>query len=97
MVCDMSCQYVTILIFLGQQNKWMSTRVQCSKLCNSIGNIDIDADLGTATVCEAIHFSAYLQQPQSISQEEKDQYVEDIIDLLKLQDVRIYQRPWSSV
>ena len=66
----------------------MSMRVQYSKLCNLISdNTDIDAILGTATVREAMRFSAYLRQPQSISQEEKDQYVEDMIDLLELQDL----------
>ena len=34
-----------------------------------------------------MRFSAYLRQPQSISQEEKDQYVEEMIDLLELQDL----------
>ena len=52
-----------------------------------IGNVDIDAILGTATVREAMRFSAYLRQPQSISQEEKDQYVEEMIELLELQDL----------
>ena len=32
-------------------------------------------------------FSAYLQQPQSISKEEKNQYVEEMIELLELQDL----------
>ena len=40
-----------------------------------------------ATVCVLMHFSAYLQQPQSISEEEKIQYVEEMIELLKLQDL----------
>ena len=43
--------------------------------------------LGTATVCEAMHFSTYLQQPQSIGKEEKNQYVEEMIELLELQDL----------
>jgi len=37
------------------------------------------------TVREALRFSAYLRQPASVSQEEKDQYVEEIIELLELQ------------
>ena len=32
-------------------------------------------------------FSTYLQQPQSISKEEKNQYFEEMIELLKLQDL----------
>ena len=39
------------------------------------------------TVCEAMRFSAYLWQPQSISEEEKNQYVEEMIELLELQDL----------
>ena len=65
----------------------MSMRVQNLKLCILIDNIDIDAVLGTATVREAMRFSAYLRQPRSISQEEKDQYVEEMIELLELQDL----------
>ena len=34
-----------------------------------------------------MRFSAYLRQPHSISQEEKDQYVEEMIELLELQDL----------
>ncbi|KAF8167550.1 pleiotropic drug resistance ABC transporter [Crassisporium funariophilum] len=47
----------------------------------------MDVHEGTATVREAMRFSAYLRQPQSISKEEKDQYVEEMIDLLELQDL----------
>ena len=32
-------------------------------------------------------FSTYLRQPQSISKEEKNQYVEEMIELLELQDL----------
>jgi ATP-binding cassette subfamily G (WHITE) protein 2 (SNQ2) len=63
----------------------MSMRVQYLNLC--IGSIDIDAVSGTATVREAMRFSAYLRQPKSISKEEKDQYVEEMIYLLELQDL----------
>lgn len=42
---------------------------------------------GTATVREAMRFSAYLRQPASISKEEKDEYVEEMIELLELQDL----------
>jgi ABC-type multidrug transport system ATPase subunit len=43
--------------------------------------------IGTATVREAMRFSAYLRQPAHISIEEKDNYVEDMIELLELQDL----------
>lgn len=40
----------------------------------------------TATVREAFRFSAYLRQPAHVSKEEKDAYVEDVIQLLELED-----------
>lgn len=43
--------------------------------------------LGTATVREAMRFSAYLRQPAEISEEEKNAYVEEMIELLELQDL----------
>lgn len=42
---------------------------------------------GTATVREAMRFSAYLRQPFHISKEEKDAYVEEMIEVLELQDL----------
>ncbi|KAF8899244.1 ABC-transporter [Infundibulicybe gibba] len=47
----------------------------------------MDVHEGTATVREAMRFSAYLRQPESVSQEEKDAYVEEMIELLELQDL----------
>ncbi len=41
----------------------------------------------TTTVREALRFSAYLRQPQTVSVQEKNDYVEDIIELLELQDL----------
>lgn len=41
----------------------------------------------TTTVREALRFSAYLRQPAEVSREEKDAYVEEIIELLELQDL----------
>lgn len=49
--------------------------------------LDSNFVTGTATVREAMRFSAYLRQPASVSQEEKDQYVDDMIELLELQDL----------
>lgn len=40
-----------------------------------------------ATVREAIRFSAYLRQPAEVPIEEKNEYVEEIIELLELQDL----------
>jgi len=45
----------------------------------------MDVHEGTATVREALRFSAYLRQPFSVSEAEKDAYVEEIIELLELQ------------
>jgi ABC-type multidrug transport system ATPase subunit len=42
---------------------------------------------GTATVREAMRFSAYLRQPFHVPAEEKDAYVEEVIDLLELHDL----------
>ncbi|KAJ3509385.1 hypothetical protein NLJ89_g5251 [Agrocybe chaxingu] len=47
----------------------------------------MDVHEGTATVREAMRFSAYLRQPASVSEEEKNQYVEEMIELLELQDI----------
>jgi ATP-binding cassette subfamily G (WHITE) protein 2 (SNQ2) len=47
----------------------------------------MDVHEGTATVREAMRFSAYLRQPAHIPQEEKDSYVEEMIELLELQDL----------
>ena len=41
----------------------------------------------TATVREALRFSAYLRQPPSVPKEDKDAYVEDIIELLEMQNI----------
>jgi ATP-binding cassette subfamily G (WHITE) protein 2 (SNQ2) len=47
----------------------------------------LDVHEWTATVREALRFSAYLRQPQDVPVAEKDAYVEDIIELLELQDL----------
>jgi len=41
----------------------------------------------TATVREAFRFSAYLRQPADVSVEEKNAYVEEVIQLLELEDL----------
>lgn len=41
----------------------------------------------TTTVREAMRYSAYLRQPGSVSKAEKDDYVEEMIELLELQDL----------
>lgn len=47
----------------------------------------LDVHEWTTTVREALRFSAYLRQPESVPKAEKDAYVESIIELLELQDL----------
>lgn len=47
----------------------------------------MDVHEGNTTVREAMRFSAYLRQPFHVSKEEKDAYVEEMIELLELQDL----------
>lgn len=47
----------------------------------------MDTHEGAATVREALRFSAYLRQPFEVPIEEKNEYVEEIIELLELQDI----------
>ncbi|KAJ3342280.1 hypothetical protein HDU93_002753 [Gonapodya sp. JEL0774] len=47
----------------------------------------MDLHTATATVREALRFSAYLRQPAEVSLEEKNQFVEEIIDLIGLNDI----------
>ncbi|QPG73910.1 hypothetical protein FOA43_001225 [Brettanomyces nanus] len=44
-----------------------------------------DLHLQTSTVREALRFSAYLRQPQSVSHEEKNDYVENVIRILEME------------
>lgn len=56
-----------------------------SSFQRSIGYVQQqDIHLPTSTVREALAFSAYLRQPASVTREEKDQYVDYIIDLLEM-------------
>jgi hypothetical protein len=47
----------------------------------------IDVHEWTTTVREAFRMSAYLRQPASVSKEAKDEYCEEIIQLLELEDL----------
>ena len=47
----------------------------------------MDVHEGNTTIREAMRFSAYLRQPFHVPKEEKDAYVEDMIELLELQDL----------
>lgn len=47
----------------------------------------MDVHEWTTTVREALRISAYLRQPYHISKAEKDDYVEEILQLLELEDL----------
>ncbi|KAI9261221.1 ABC-2 type transporter-domain-containing protein [Helicostylum pulchrum] len=47
----------------------------------------MDVHNPNATVREALQFSAYLRQPSHVPQEEKDVYVEQIIDLMEMRKI----------
>lgn len=47
----------------------------------------VDVHESTATVREALIFSALLRQPSHVSQEQKIDYVDHIINLLELGDI----------
>ncbi|KAI0347995.1 ABC-transporter [Trametopsis cervina] len=47
----------------------------------------MDVHEGTATVREAMQFSARLRQPAHVSVQEKDAYVEEMLELLELQNL----------
>ena len=48
----------------------------------------MDLHDGTATIREALEFSAILRQDKSITRQEKLDYVKKIIELLELQDIQ---------
>ncbi|KAI8354605.1 ABC-2 type transporter-domain-containing protein [Choanephora cucurbitarum] len=47
----------------------------------------MDVHNPNATVREALRFSAYLRQPAEVPKEEKDEYVEQILDLLEMKKI----------
>ncbi|KAG7660526.1 uncharacterized protein J8A68_005945 [[Candida] subhashii] len=56
-----------------------------SSFRRSIGYVQqADLHLPTTTVREALQFSAYLRQSKSVSKQEKDKYVDYVIDLLEM-------------
>lgn len=61
--------------------------VTLTKIMTYASAEQMDVHEGTATVREAMRFSAYLRQPATVSQQEKDDYVDEVIELLELQDL----------
>ncbi|EPB81631.1 hypothetical protein HMPREF1544_11651 [Mucor circinelloides 1006PhL] len=47
----------------------------------------MDVHQPAVTVREALRFSAYLRQPADVPKEEKDKYVETILELLEMEDI----------
>ncbi|GJJ69567.1 ATP-binding cassette, subfamily G (WHITE), member 2, SNQ2 [Entomortierella parvispora] len=47
----------------------------------------LDVHVPEATVREALQFSAYLRQPASVSEADKDAYVEEIIHILEMENI----------
>ncbi|KAG2208507.1 hypothetical protein INT47_010203 [Mucor saturninus] len=47
----------------------------------------MDVHQPAVTVREALRFSAYLRQPKEVPKEEKDAYVESILELLEMEDI----------
>ncbi|KAG1434686.1 hypothetical protein G6F57_021473 [Rhizopus arrhizus] len=47
----------------------------------------MDIHQPAVTVREALRFSAYLRQPAEVPKQEKDEYVEQIIQLLEMNDI----------
>jgi ATP-binding cassette, subfamily G (WHITE), member 2, SNQ2 len=47
----------------------------------------MDVHEGTATIREALRFSAHLRQSYNVPKKEKDAYVEEVLELLELQDL----------
>ncbi|CAO3650950.1 unnamed protein product [Mucor hiemalis] len=47
----------------------------------------MDVHQPAVTVREALRFSAYLRQPSDVPKEEKDKYVETILELLEMEDI----------
>ncbi|KAG0309809.1 hypothetical protein BGZ98_007543 [Dissophora globulifera] len=47
----------------------------------------LDVHVPQSTIREALQFSAYLRQPESVSIEEKDAYVEEIIKILEMEEI----------
>ncbi|KAF9208169.1 hypothetical protein BGZ49_009566 [Haplosporangium sp. Z 27] len=47
----------------------------------------LDVHVPECTVREALQFSAYLRQPLEVSEKEKDEYVEEIIGILEMENI----------
>ena len=81
---DCLAERVTMGVITG--NIFVDGRLRDESFPRSIGYCQQqDLHLKTATVRESLRFSAYLRQPSSVSLEEKDKYVEEVIKILEME------------
>ncbi|CAI7084678.1 ASB_collapsed_G0013100.mRNA.1.CDS.1 [Saccharomyces cerevisiae] len=81
---DCLAERVTMGVITG--NIFVDGRLRDESFPRSIGYCQQqDLHLKTATVRESLRFSACLRQPSSVSIEEKNRYVEEVIKILEMQ------------
>ncbi|SSD61647.1 related to ATP-binding cassette transporter CGR1 [Saccharomycodes ludwigii] len=81
---DCLASRVTMGVITG--NIFVDGHVRDNSFPRSIGYCQQqDLHLSTATVRESLRFSAYLRQPSSVSKQEKDEYVEEVIRILEME------------
>ncbi|CEP24187.1 CDR2 [Cyberlindnera jadinii] len=81
---DVLANRVTMGVVTGSM--FVNGKLRDSSFQRSTGYVQQqDLHLSTATVREALRFSAYLRQPSSVSKKEKDDYVEEVIKILDMQ------------
>ncbi|VEU20288.1 DEKNAAC101162 [Brettanomyces naardenensis] len=81
---DVLANRVTMGVVSGQM--FVNGRLRDESFQRSTGYVQQqDLHLQTTTVREALRFSAYLRQPQSVSREEKEDYVENVIRILEME------------
>ncbi|KAH3686735.1 hypothetical protein WICPIJ_002278 [Wickerhamomyces pijperi] len=81
---DVLANRVTMGVVTGDM--FVNGRLRDSSFQRSTGYVQQqDLHLSTATVREALKFSAYLRQPKEVSNEEKDAYVEEVIKILEME------------
>ncbi|CDK25256.1 unnamed protein product [Kuraishia capsulata CBS 1993] len=81
---DVLANRVTMGVVTGSM--FVNGRLRDDSFQRSTGYVQQqDLHLQTATVRESLRFSAYLRQPASVSQAEKDEYVENVIEILEME------------
>jgi ATP-binding cassette subfamily G (WHITE) protein 2 (PDR) len=81
---DVLANRVTMGVVAG--NMFVNGHLRDSTFQRSTGYVQQqDLHLATATVREALRFSAYLRQPNSVPRAEKDEYVGEVIEILDMQ------------